>query len=108
MEQGIHYLQAQIRITLTEGLRLILRIVHSEVIQVTDRVTLLRAVVPTDRVTLLRAVVPADRVTPHHAVVPAADRGVTRHQGLRLLLEAPAQDPPVEVAVALQAKGNSR
>ena len=101
MEQGIHYLQAQIRITLTEGLRLILRIVHSEVIQVRDQVTRLRAVV--------QVVGPA---THHHAVAPAADRGVTRHQGLRLL-EAPAQDPPVGVAlqvkaVALQAKGNNR
>lgn len=71
--------------------------VHSELIQEAGRVTRLRA-----------AVQVAGQATHHHEVVPAADRGVTRHQSLRLR-EAPAQDPQVEVAaVALQAKGNSR
>ena len=95
--QGIHHLQARIRIALIKEPELVLRTNHLEQIPAGSRVMHHHEVVPA-----------TGRVTRHREVVPAASRrGVTRRQSLRLQ-EALARDPLAQLAKAQQAKGNSR
>ena len=94
--QGIHYLQAQIRKALIKDPELVLRTNHKEQIPARGRATHHHEVV-----------LAIGRATHHHAVPVAVRQGVTLRQSLRLQ-EAQAQDHPVAVAEALQAKGNNR